>query len=145
MTSTNETCALCNSDTIITTSNREIVDRHGVRHMYPVKMYECKGHDCGFEFFLPNLLTENLKVRREVEAQIPDYISPDQVLAVREIYDLSISDAEQIFNVSAHTWDKYELSMGKMPSIELTQILKRVLVDHEFFVDLLLASRPLKT
>lgn len=135
-------CPVCNSslveqrdDMVRTITHNEVI--------YSTNLVNCVCSECGVDYCVSAQIDENYERWVTLCESIPDYISPSNILKVREIYDLSLSDAASYFGVSRDQWRIFERGESH-PDLQLTNDLKRATVDVDFFIDKILDSRPLK-
>ena len=83
-------------------------------------------NECGTEGFLPGQRDSNRQKIREFQSSLLDYISPSDVLAVREKYCLKQSDAIKIFGGGTQGFSKWERGAAA-PSGSVARMLKLVL------------------
>ncbi|WP_459204046.1 type II TA system antitoxin MqsA family protein [Ralstonia pseudosolanacearum] len=87
---------------------------------------------CNVTVVLPAQLRANKQKIREAQATLVDYISPAQVLELRETYEISQKVAAQIFGGGANAFSKYE--RGEVtPSATAARTMLRALRDSAFF------------
>lgn len=114
---------------------------HGVR--YETTLINTVCTECGVDYCDGSQIDANFLRWQTLCDSIPDYISPSNIMKVREIYDFSQSNAASYFGVSFNEWRMFE--KGEVhPNRQLTNEIKRAIDDVEFMIDKILASRPLK-
>lgn len=83
-------------------------------------------NECGTSGFLPGQRDSNRHKIREFQSSLLDYISPSDVLAVREKYCLKQSDAMKIFGGGKQGFSKWERGTA-VPTGSTARMLKLVL------------------
>ncbi|NYH13807.1 type II TA system antitoxin MqsA family protein [Paraburkholderia bryophila] len=90
---------------------------------------------CNATVVLPAQLRANKKKMRDAQATLSDYISPAQVLELRETYEISQQVAAEIFGGGRNAFSKYE--RGEVtPSASAARTMLRALRDPSFFATL---------
>ncbi|MBJ9676584.1 type II toxin-antitoxin system MqsA family antitoxin [Burkholderia gladioli] len=90
---------------------------------------------CNASMVLPAQLRANQAKVRNAHSQLVDYISPAQVLQLRETYEISQHVAAQIFGGGRNAFSKYE--RGEVtPSASSARTMLRALRDPSFFATL---------
>ncbi|WP_080415269.1 type II TA system antitoxin MqsA family protein [Burkholderia ubonensis] len=90
---------------------------------------------CNATVVLPEQLRANKKKMRDAQATLSDYISPAQVLELRETYEISQQVAAEIFGGGRNAFSKYE--RGEVtPSASAARTMLRALRDPSFFATL---------
>jgi HTH-type transcriptional regulator/antitoxin MqsA len=76
---------------------------HIVDHL---KHHACD--DCGFSIFTPEQQDFNNQRVKDFQASLEDFVSPSQVLELREKYLITQTDANKIFGGGPTAFSKYE-------------------------------------
>jgi HTH-type transcriptional regulator / antitoxin MqsA len=108
MTSKATPCPLCGKNGWHPHNDGVYEFRHGRKsYSVPDQQYALCDH-CGTKGFLPGQRDFNRSKIREFQQALLEYISPSDVLAVREKYCLSQSDASKIFGGGTQGFSKWE-------------------------------------
>lgn len=89
---------------------------------------QCDG--CGATGYLPNQRETNSLAIREFQKSLPDYVSPSDVLALREKYSLTQKQANLIFGGGANGFSKWERGTGE-PAGLTARVIKAALRSPE--------------
>jgi HTH-type transcriptional regulator/antitoxin MqsA len=118
-----ETCPICDSGEFRPHSDGVFNFRHG-RKTYSVenqKYAVCT--ECGTSGYLPGQRRENTNSIKKFQASLTDYISPSDVLSVREKYNLTQKQASQLFKGGVNGFSKWERGIA-FPSAGTAMLLK---------------------
>ncbi|WP_080412794.1 type II toxin-antitoxin system MqsA family antitoxin [Burkholderia ubonensis] len=128
-------CPVCGKGPLTTRSDREIsIGPKGQRVTVTGLEYSvCEA--CHASVVLPAQLRANQAKVRDAQSKLIDYISPAQVLQLRETYEISQQVAAQIFGGGRNAFSKYE--RGEVtPSAGAARNMLRALRDPSFFATL---------
>jgi len=98
-------------------------------------MHYAKCNQCESQGFIKGQIKENRRLIQKYEDGILDYISPSNIIKIREIYDISLETAAKIFRTDEQTIQDWE-SGEAVPSGLETRTLKMVLNNQSEFVAL---------
>ncbi|WP_408507065.1 type II toxin-antitoxin system MqsA family antitoxin [Paraburkholderia sediminicola] len=128
-------CPVCSKGPLNTCSDREMtIGPKGQRITVTGLEYSvCQA--CNASVVLPAQLRANQAKVRDAHSKLVDYISPAQVLQLRETYEISQQVAAQIFGGGRNAFSKYE--RGEVtPSASAARTMLRALRDPSFFATL---------
>jgi HTH-type transcriptional regulator/antitoxin MqsA len=103
---------------------------HIVDHL---KHHACD--DCDFSIFTPQQQDFNNQRVQDFQACLEDFISPAQVLALREKYLITQTDANKIFGGGPTAFSKYERGVTS-PSAGIARQMLRALESEDFMYQL---------
>ena len=119
-------CPLCGKGHWIAHADGDYKFSHG-RKSYVLKdQLYALCDNCGTKGYLPGQRDLNRKSIREFQSKLLDYISPSDVLAVREKYCLTQADAAKIFGGGKQGFSKWERGTSA-PSGTTARMLKLAL------------------
>lgn len=125
-----EMCPICDSGEFEPHDDGTHNFRHG-RKTYIVKGLQyalCTA--CGTSGYLPGQRKANSKLIKEFQASLVDYISPSDVLSVREKYSLTQKQASQLFKGGVNGFSKWERGVA-FPSAGTAMLMKVALASNE--------------
>ncbi len=97
------------------------------RHEYSVDgQHYAVCDNCSTEGYLPGQRDENRRMIADFQSKLPDYISPSDVLAVREKYRISQEVANKLFGGGKQGFSKWERGLVE-PSGVTARLLKLAL------------------
>lgn len=116
-------CPVCGADALAEHTDHSFQFKHGRKtHTVPGLLHSLCSQ-CGVSVFLPEQLTANHQRVKQFQAQLTDYISPEQVLALREVYDITQSQANLIFGGGPTAFSKYERGISNPSAGAARQML----------------------
>lgn len=104
----NENCPICGEGQWADHSDGTHTFRHKNKEHNVTGMHYALCDHCGTRGFLKGQITANKKRIAEYEDRLRDYISPSNILRIRERYDLSQKDAAKIFQCGPTQFSKWE-------------------------------------
>lgn len=137
-------CPVCGADALVEHSDHSFQFKHGRKNHTVLGLVHSLCDQCGVSLFLPEQLDANHDRVKEYQAKLVDYISPEQVLELREVYDITQAQANLIFGGGPTAFSKYERGIGN-PSAGAARQMLTALRDPNYMV-MIAASRnvPLK-
>lgn len=123
-------CPLCNEGDFREYSDGRFTFNHG-KKLYVVEgQFYARCSVCDVKGFLPGQRAKNDLAIQNFQKSIPDYVSPSDVLAVRERYSLTQKQATQIFKGGANGFSKWERGVT-FPSGATAMLIKAALASPE--------------
>ncbi|MDQ2822647.1 MAG: type II toxin-antitoxin system MqsA family antitoxin [Pseudomonadota bacterium] len=123
-------CPLCNEGEFREYRDGRFTFFHGKKKYVVEDQSYAKCNLCGAKGFIPGQQAENHQVVSDFQKSIPDYVSPSDVLAVRERYSLTQRQASQIFKGGVNGFSKWERGVT-FPSGATAMLIKAALVSAE--------------
>ena len=109
-----EDCPVCGNKASDVTheTNHKAVYRYVCKD-YVIENNECLCcNHCGFSWYGPGMIERNNERFHELERQvIPDGVTPNNLLRIREVYDWSLTTAGEHFDVTRDVWKQWELGL----------------------------------
>ena len=122
-----EICPVCEQGMWMPHADGVYTYKHG-RQVYNVsnQQYALCNH-CGVKGFLPGQRDANIEALAAYEERLPGYISRSSVLAIREKYNLTQAQANQIFGGGKQGYSKWErgVSVPAGPTARLMKLALR--------------------
>jgi len=133
-------CPICDSNEFRPYNDGEFTFRHVKKsYVVPNQEYACCAN-CGTRGFLPGQRAKNLQTIKNFQASIPEYISPSDVLSVRERYNLTQKQASQLFKGGVNGFSKWERGAA-FPTASTAMLLKVALASPEAMQKLVEVAR----
>lgn len=129
------TCPICGSDALVEKSDHAYSFSHGRKKHTIDGLKRSLCSDCGVSLFLPSQLKSNNARVREFQSALVDFISPAQVLELREKYMITQADANKIFGGGPTAFSKYERGLAS-PNAGIARQMLRALKDGTFMASL---------
>lgn len=128
-----DVCPFCGNHTLETRFDHSFVFKHGRREhtVSDLARSVCTTVECLAAFFTPEQLDSNNQRVREYQSNLEDFISPAQVLELREKYDLTQIEASRIFGGGVNSFSRYERGINS-PSALSSRTMLRCLRDPAF-------------
>lgn len=101
-------CPICDEGQFEPFDDDVFTFRHGGKQYSVPHLNYAKCNVCGTSGYLPGQRKLNSELISEFQAELVDYISPSEVLAVRERYSLTQRQASQIFRGGENGFSKWE-------------------------------------
>ena len=101
-------CPICDTGLWLPMADGRFTFRHGRKEHFVGNQNYAKCNNCGAEGFLPGQRAANDASVRDFQRKLPGYISPSDVLAVREKYMLTQEQAGLIFGGGTQAFSKWE-------------------------------------
>lgn len=121
-----EICPICQKGSFEPFSDGIYNFKHARKiHAVPGQHY-AKCMECGTRGYLPNQRTANLDMIKEYQRHLPDYISPSDILAVREKYSLTQKEANILFGGGTQGFSKWERGLA-VPAGPTARLMKLAL------------------
>jgi len=138
MNTKTEHCPVCGTGTLNEIADQSYEFKHGRKtHIVGGLLHSVCG-ECGTSMFLPEQMRANNLRVREFQNHLEDYISPAQVLELRERYELTQTQANQIFGGGPTAFSKYERGISN-PSAGAARQMLAALRDPSYMSALLLS------
>lgn len=126
MKNENKNCPLCRNGKWKEFTDGEFNFRHG-RKTYTVPgLHHAVCEECGTRGYLPGQRAHNKYIVEQYQSGMEGYISPSDVLSVREKYCLSQVDAVKIFGGGTQAFSKWERGTAS-PAGPTARLLKLAL------------------
>lgn len=125
-----ETCPICDCGEFRPHGDGVFNFRHG-RKTYTVENQQyalCT--ECGTSGYLPGQRRTNANSIKKFQAALTDYISPSDVLSVREKYNLTQKQASQLFKGGVNGFSRWERGIA-FPSAGTAMLLKVALASTD--------------
>lgn len=90
---------------------------------------------CGSEVYVPELSDENLRALYDVYRQRHDIISPDDIRAIPEKYNIGKRPLSLLLGWGEQTFSRY--FDGDIPTKQYSEIMKQIYSDPAYFLALL--------
>lgn len=101
-------CPMCGEGTFESFDDGVFSFRHGNKSYSVPEQNYAKCSACETSGYLPGQRKKNSELISDFQKLIPDYVSPSDVLAVRERYSLTQKQAAQIFKGGPNGFSKWE-------------------------------------
>lgn len=126
-----EPCPVCGSNSLTELNDHVYKFKHGRKLHIVDGLSHSRCQECGVSMFLPEQMKlNNLKVK-EYQSKLSDYISPEQVLTLRETYNLTQAQANTVFGGGPTAFSKYERGESS-PSAGAARQMLAALRDPEY-------------
>lgn len=132
---TPELCPVCGEGTWQPYTDGVYTFRHGRKEHKVVGQNYARCDHCDTRGYLPGQRDENRRIVREYQAKLTGYVSPSDVLAVREKYLLTQADAARIFGGGIQGFSKWERGIAS-PAGPTARLIKLALKHPEVMCDL---------
>lgn len=132
---TSELCPVCGEGTWHPHADGTYTFRHGRKEHKVIGQHYARCDRCDSRGYLPGQREENRRLIRAYQANLPGYISPSDVLAVREKYLLTQADAARIFGGGLQGFSKWERGKAS-PAGPTARLIKLALKHPEVMCDL---------
>lgn len=126
----NETCPICGEGQWVDHGDGTHTFRHKNKAHNVTGMHYAVCEHCGTRGFLKGQIAANKKRIAEYEDSLRDYISPSNILRIRERYDLSQKDAAKLFQCGPTQFSKWERGIVA-PTGATAVLLRLALQDTE--------------
>jgi len=123
-------CPVCGAGELLPHSDGKFDFRHGKKDYAVPNQHYAKCESCETSGYLPGQLAANAESIKKFQSALPDYISPSDVLAVRERYGLTQKQATKIFKGGATGFSKWERGIS-FPCGATSMLLKAALESIE--------------
>lgn len=123
-------CPLCESGEFTPFSDGVHSFRHGKKKHEVKGLQYARCSNCETTGYLPGQRKFNAELISKYQAKIPEYISPSDVLAVRERYSLTQKEASKIFKGGPNGFSKWERGIA-FPSGPTAMLIKVALSSIE--------------
>jgi len=131
----NYSCPVCDEGQLVAYDN-------GVFNLlYNRKNYSVNGmlysqcDNCGIKTYLPDQLDANKLKVEAFQLELAEYISPSQILMLREKYELTQSQASEIFGGGVNAFSKWERG-EVVPSTAAAKLMKLAMDNVDFMQNL---------
>lgn len=124
-----ESCPVCSSDSLIELNNHVYEFKHGRKTHTVSGLSHSLCQECGVSMFFPEQMDINNALVKDFQKNLKDYISPEQVLELREIYNITQGQANIIFGGGPTAFSKYERGVSS-PSAGAARNMLSALNDH---------------
>jgi HTH-type transcriptional regulator/antitoxin MqsA len=125
-----EMCPICDSGEFQPHHDGTYSFRHGRKTYVVTGQQYAVCSECGTSGYLPGQRKENARLIKEFQASLVDYISPSDILSVREKYNLTQKQASQLFKGGVNGFSKWERGVA-FPSAATAMLLKIALASSE--------------
>jgi HTH-type transcriptional regulator/antitoxin MqsA len=123
MTSKINSCPICGECALTEKHNHSFLFKHGRKMREVTELSQTICSACNVKFFSSYQLKKNHEKVVAFQAQLRDYISPKQVLELREKYELTQTEANKIFGGGPTAFSKYERGISNPVSSASRQML----------------------
>lgn len=130
-----EICPVCQDGMMESHSDGIYEFRHARKAHKIFGQYFCVCTKCGTKGYLPGQRAANLAAIKAYQSKLPDYISPSDVLAVREKYSLTQKDANALFGGGKQGFTKWERGLA-VPAGPTARLIKLALASSEALKEL---------
>lgn len=103
-----EHCPICESGRWEPKSDEVCLFRNGRKVHKIIGLHYALCNICGTRGYLPGQRKENQHLIQNYQSSLPGFVSPSDVLAVREKYELTQKQANQIFGGGSQGFSKWE-------------------------------------
>jgi HTH-type transcriptional regulator/antitoxin MqsA len=128
-------CPLCGSQKFHERDDHAYSFKQGRKIHVVANLKHSACDDCGFSIFTPEQQDFNNCRVKEFQARLEDFISPAQVLALREKYQVTQTDANKIFGGGPTAFSKYERGITS-PNAGIARQMLRALESEDFMYQL---------
>jgi HTH-type transcriptional regulator/antitoxin MqsA len=128
-------CPICEIGELKSISDGVFTFRHGKKSYNVPGQHHAECSECGTSAYLPNQRKINSELIAEFQAGLVDYVSPSDVLAVRERYSLTQKQASQIFKGGINGFSKWERGVA-FPSGATAMLIKVALASPDAMKEL---------
>ena len=126
-----EMCPICGKGEWIPREGGVHCFKHKKRTHRVTGMHDAVCSNCGTRGFIEGQIEENKRLIAEYERSLRDFISPDDIYAIREKYLLSQATADKIFCCGKNMFSKWERG-DSTPTGTAALTLRRALRDESF-------------
>lgn len=130
-----EPCPVCGNGTWHPHTDGVYAFRYGRKEHHVGGQHYARCDRCNTRGYLPAQREENRRIVQEYQANLAGYISPSDVLAVREKYLLTQADAARIFGGGSQGFSKWERGIAT-PAGPTARLIKLALKHSEVMRDL---------
>ncbi|TFW10031.1 hypothetical protein E4K72_02960 [Oxalobacteraceae bacterium OM1] len=130
-----EVCPICGKGQLMPYSDGLYEFKHARKSIKVPNQHYARCNECGTRAYLPGQRAANMAAIREQQAKLPDYVSPSDVLAVREKYCLTQKEANAIFGGGSQGFSKWERGLA-VPAGPTARLIKLALGSPAALVDL---------
>ncbi|GAA0179056.1 DUF4065 domain-containing protein [Clostridium sediminicola] len=122
-------CPKCNREVEYTTRKNLIQEYKGVKVNVKETIAVCT--ECGDDIFVSEIESENLKELYKQYRKLSGIVSEEDIVKLREKYDISQRELVSILGWGKMTINRYE--RGALPSQSHSDILKTIMTNEELF------------
>lgn len=130
-----EPCPVCGEGTWQKKSDGVYIFRHGRKEHRVSGQHYAHCEHCGTQGYLPGQREKNRLLIQAYQKTLPGYVSPSDVLAVREKYLLTQAEAARIFGGGVQGFSKWERGVAS-PAGPTARIIRLALKFPEVMRDL---------
>ncbi|MCC2960948.1 type II toxin-antitoxin system MqsA family antitoxin [Massilia sp. IC2-278] len=124
-------CPVCGASALTEKHDHSFFFNHGRKLKEVPNLSQTLCSACGVSMFLPSQLKENNRRVKDFQAKLEDYISPEQILELREKYKITQVDANKIFGGGPTAFSKYERGLSN-PTASASRQMLAALRDPSF-------------
>lgn len=128
-------CPICGANSLLEFNDHTYEFKCGRKKHLVQGLLHSVCSDCGTSMFLPEQLDLNNSKVRAYQKSLPDFISPAQILELREKYDITQAQANTIFGGGPTAFSKYERGVAN-PTAGIARYMLAALNDVKFMTTL---------